>query len=106
MRTNDTTTEVEELGAGILDVLRGLYPVADDMPPMYHAGAKLARVAYHAGVLYPDGEAAEAVAAIMRGNVSSVVCEFCAADIPETLSFRTRHGDIVCPTCMDETVDA
>jgi hypothetical protein len=39
------STEAEELGAGVLDYLRGFYPVADDMPTMYHHGARLAAVA-------------------------------------------------------------
>jgi hypothetical protein len=36
-------TEAEEVGAGVLDALRGFYPVADDMPDAYHMGAALAR---------------------------------------------------------------
>ena len=35
--------ELEEVGAGVLDVLRGFYPVADDMPWGYHMGATLAQ---------------------------------------------------------------
>ena len=36
-------TEAEEVGAGVLDALRGFYPVADDMPWGYHMGATLAQ---------------------------------------------------------------
>ena len=39
----DDVTEAEELGAGALDVMRGFYPVANDMPPAYHLGARMAQ---------------------------------------------------------------
>jgi len=38
---NDEMREAEEVGAGVLDALRGFYPVADDMPWGYHMGAAL-----------------------------------------------------------------
>ena len=40
---NDEMRESEEVGAGVLDALRGFYPVADDMPWGYHRGATLAQ---------------------------------------------------------------
>jgi len=40
---NDEMREAEEVGAGVLDALRGFYPVADDMPWGYHMGATLAQ---------------------------------------------------------------
>ena len=40
---NDEMREAEEVGAGVLDALRGFYPVADDMPWRYHIGARLAQ---------------------------------------------------------------
>ena len=40
---NDEMRESEEVGAGVLDALRGFYPVADDMPWGYHMGATLAQ---------------------------------------------------------------
>jgi len=39
---NDEMREAEEVGAGVLDALRGFYPVADDMPYGYHMGAAIA----------------------------------------------------------------
>ena len=40
---SDEMRESEEVGAGVLDALRGFYPVADDMPWGYHRGATLAQ---------------------------------------------------------------
>lgn len=52
-------TEAEELGAGVLDYLRGFYPVADDMPPMYHTGAQIAQ--HLAAEYWSGGKMAESL---------------------------------------------
>ena len=48
--------EAYALGAGFLDRVRGYYPVADDMPDLYHTGAMLAGITIQAAAENPTGE--------------------------------------------------